>query len=79
MNWKRLLIRWSDPLISIGSGSTYVYGYCDATYKDDFTEEQTVEFVKNSQSFFSSLTYCLHSLRTFLILVIDSSGTRYEP
>lgn len=31
-----------------GSGSTYVYGYCDATYKDGWEKEETVEFVKNS-------------------------------
>lgn len=31
-----------------GSGSTYVYGYCDATYKDNMTKDQTVEFVKNT-------------------------------
>ena len=31
-----------------GSGSTYVYGYCDATYKEKMNEEETVTFVKNS-------------------------------
>jgi len=31
-----------------GSGSTYVYGYCDATYKDGWGKEETVEFVKNT-------------------------------
>jgi 20S proteasome subunit beta 1 len=31
----------------VGSGSTYIYGYCDATYKDDMTREECVEFVKN--------------------------------
>ena len=43
-----------------GSGSTYVYGYCDATYKDGWGRDETIEFVKNSkQSHFcqmSSLT-----------------------
>ena len=33
-----------------GSGSTYVYGYCDATYRDGWGREETVEFVKNSAS-----------------------------
>lgn len=32
-----------------GSGSTYVYGYCDATYRDNMSEEETVNFVKNSE------------------------------
>ncbi|KAJ3532062.1 hypothetical protein NM688_g7480 [Phlebia brevispora] len=33
-----------------GSGSTYVYGYCDATYQDGWDRDQTVEFVKNTLS-----------------------------
>jgi 20S proteasome subunit beta 1 len=33
-----------------GSGSTYVYGYCDATYQDGWGREETVKFVKNSAS-----------------------------
>ena len=36
-----------------GSGSTYVYGYCDATYQEGWGKEQTVQFVKNS-------TFSLH-------------------
>lgn len=37
--------------IAQGSGSTYVYGYCDATYRDDWGRDETVEFVKNSTRF----------------------------
>ncbi|KAJ7276215.1 20S proteasome subunit [Mycena haematopus] len=33
-----------------GSGSTYVYGYCDATYKEGWGRDETVEFVKNTLS-----------------------------
>jgi 20S proteasome alpha/beta subunit len=32
-----------------GSGSTYVYGYCDATYKEGMSEDETVNFVRNSK------------------------------
>jgi 20S proteasome alpha/beta subunit len=32
-----------------GSGSTYVYGYCDATYKEGWGRDETIEFVKNSK------------------------------
>lgn len=32
-----------------GSGSTYVYGYCDATYRDGWGRDETVQFVKNSE------------------------------
>ncbi|KAJ3550633.1 hypothetical protein NMY22_g350 [Coprinellus aureogranulatus] len=31
-----------------GSGSTYVYGYCDATYKEGWGRDETVQFVKNT-------------------------------
>ena len=31
-----------------GSGSTYVYGYCDATYQEGWGRDETVNFVKNS-------------------------------
>ena len=34
-----------------GSGSTYVYGYCDATYKDGWGRDETIQFVKNSEPF----------------------------
>ncbi|KAJ6599213.1 nucleophile aminohydrolase [Mycena vulgaris] len=31
-----------------GSGSTYVYGYCDATYQEGWGRDETVNFVKNT-------------------------------
>jgi len=31
-----------------GSGSTYIYGYCDSTFREDFTKEETVDFVRNA-------------------------------
>jgi 20S proteasome subunit beta 1 len=40
----------------VGSGSTYVYGYCDATYQDGWGRDQTVNFVKNSSSSFAILS-----------------------
>ena len=46
----------------VGSGSTYVYGYCDATYREGWSEEETVKFVKNSTSH--------HSKRQTLVLIL---------
>jgi 20S proteasome subunit beta 1 len=49
-----------------GSGSTYVYGYCDATYKEGWGRDETVEFVKNSKPSHSrqmSSRLMLHSAR----------------
>lgn len=31
-----------------GSGSTYIYGYCDANWKENMDEAAAVEFVKGS-------------------------------
>lgn len=30
-----------------GSGSSYIYGYCDANYKEGMTKEECVQFTKN--------------------------------
>ncbi|KAI8643422.1 proteasome subunit beta type-6 [Parasitella parasitica] len=38
------------PFAIGGSGSTYIYGYCDANYKDDMTRAECEDFVKNSLS-----------------------------
>ena len=31
-----------------GSGSTYIYGYCDANWREAMTEQEGVEFVKGA-------------------------------
>ena len=31
-----------------GSGSTYIYGYCDANWREDMSEEDGVAFVKGA-------------------------------
>jgi 20S proteasome subunit beta 1 len=30
-----------------GSGSTYIYGYCDANFRENMTKEEGIDFVKN--------------------------------
>src|SRR5271169_305213 len=30
-----------------GSGSTYIYGYCDANFRENMTKEEGIHFVKN--------------------------------
>lgn len=37
-----------QPVAMAGSGSTYVYGYVDAHYKEGMTKEQCLEFVANT-------------------------------
>ncbi|CCF57631.1 hypothetical protein KAFR_0C06350 [Kazachstania africana CBS 2517] len=33
-----------------GSGSTFIYGYCDKKFKEDMTKDETVNFIKHSLS-----------------------------
>jgi len=37
-----------QPFSIGGSGSTYIYGYCDAKYKDNMTREECIDFTKNA-------------------------------
>lgn len=30
-----------------GSGSSYIYGYCDSTWQPGWGQEQTIDFVRN--------------------------------
>ncbi|CDR87914.1 probable PRE3-20S proteasome subunit (beta1) [Sporisorium scitamineum] len=41
---------FEQPWAIGGSGSTYIYGYCDATWKAGWGKEKTIEFVKNALS-----------------------------
>ena len=36
----------------IGSGSTYIYGYCDAEFKEGMTRAECEKFVTNGEFFF---------------------------
>ncbi|KAI9355712.1 nucleophile aminohydrolase [Zopfochytrium polystomum] len=36
-----------QPFAIGGSGSTYIYGYCDAQYKEGMGREEAIEFTKN--------------------------------
>lgn len=39
-----------QPFAIGGSGSTYIYGYCDAVYRDGMSREECEQFVINSLS-----------------------------
>ena len=38
-----------QPFAIGGSGSTFIYGYCDAHYKDGMTREEAIDFAKNCE------------------------------
>jgi 20S proteasome subunit beta 1 len=35
-----------QPFAIGGSGSTYIYGYCDTAYKEGMTREEAIEFIR---------------------------------
>ena len=37
-----------QPYAIAGSGSTYIYGYCDANWRETMTEQEGIEFVKGA-------------------------------
>jgi 20S proteasome subunit beta 1 len=39
-----------EPWAIGGSGSSYIYGYCDSNYKSDMTKEEALTFVQNALS-----------------------------
>lgn len=39
-----------QPYAIAGSGSTFIYGYCDKNFRENMTREETVNFIKNSLS-----------------------------
>lgn len=39
-----------QPFAIGGSGSTFIYGYCDAAYKEGMTKDEALEFAKNAVS-----------------------------
>lgn len=42
---------FQQPWAIGGSGSTYIYGFCDSTWKPGMTKQETLEFVKNGTSY----------------------------
>ena len=37
--------------VVVGSGSTYIYGHCDATFKTKMTKDDCFKFVANGKSY----------------------------
>jgi 20S proteasome subunit beta 1 len=37
-----------QPYAIGGSGSTYIYGFCDANWREDMSEQEGIKFVKDS-------------------------------
>ena len=61
-----------QPVSIGGSGSTYVYGYVDATFKEKMTKEACMEFCTNSKFFYFHLICILEKPLKGLILTLNS-------
>ena len=54
VNWHYVILRalfvmTGFFLYTLGSGSTYIYGYCDANFRLGMTREECLTFVKNGR------------------------------
>ena len=59
-----------------GSGSTYIWGYMDSEFRDDFTREQAQEFVKQAVA----LAMCRDGSSGGIIRMhtVDKDGAKYD-
>ena len=58
-----------------GSGSTYIYGYCDANWKEGMDEEAAVNFVKGALQ--EAIKWRLYLLHAFFCAVSFVVGKWY--
>lgn len=61
-----------QPFAIGGSGSTYIYGWVDANYREGMTKEQCVEFVRNGLSLGTVLAFLLFFSFCFLPFILHS-------
>jgi 20S proteasome subunit beta 1 len=54
-------MRVRQPYAIGGSGSTYIYAYCDANYREGFTKEEALDFVKKG-IMITSNTHIFHHI-----------------
>jgi len=64
-----------QPFAIGGSGSTYIYGYCDAHYKPNMPKEKCVEFVKTGS--LPVGVFVLHFFRFTPLWWFQQSATRW--
>jgi 20S proteasome subunit beta 1 len=62
-----------QPFAIGGSGSTYIYGYCDATFVPNMTRDQCLKFVRNCK--FCFLYFLAHYYITALALAMARDGS----
>lgn len=65
-----------QPFAIGGSGSSYIYGYCDAHFKEGMAKDQCVEFVKNALAL--AMARDGSSGGVIRLVIIDKDGTKRE-
>lgn len=65
-----------QPFAIGGSGSSYIYGYCDSNFKENMTKEECMEFVKNALSL--AMARDGSSGGVIRLVVIDKEGAKRE-
>lgn len=65
-----------QPFAIGGSGSSYIYGYCDSNFKEGMTKEECMEFVKNALSL--AMARDGSSGGVIRLVVIDKDGSKRE-
>lgn len=65
-----------QPFAIGGSGSTYIYGYCDANYKEGMTKAECQAFVKNALAL--AMARDGSSGGVIRLVTVDKDGTDRE-
>lgn len=65
-----------QPFAIGGSGSTYIYGYCDANYKEGMTKAECQAFVKNALAL--AMSRDGSSGGVIRLVTVDKDGTDRE-
>ena len=60
--------------LCLGSGSTYIYGFCDAEYKDGMTRDECISFVSRAIS--HAMARDGSSGGTIRLAIIDEAGVQ---
>lgn len=62
-----------------GSGSSYLYGYCDSTYKEGMSKEECLKFVRNALSLAMSRDGSSGGVIRTLVITKDSNERTVVP
>lgn len=62
-----------QPFAIGGSGSSYIYGFCDSNFKENMSKDQCIEFVKNALAL--AMARDGSSGGVIRLVIIDKEGT----